>query len=119
MSAALTKNNGSVGGTSLRGYLETPWSFEETIARLLGAGFEMQDGDGDKLSVEFIGTFNGATFTLYDYKEDREIHIGGCNALKVKALAAALLPVLKAATPQPYTAAEHYDACEGHHWGQP
>ena len=114
--ARLRMNTGSSDGTSLQGYLEGPWSFEETIARLLGAGFTMQEGDGDKVSVEFVGTFDGHTFTLYDYKEDREVHIGGTRQLNVPGLHRELLALLTAATPCPYVAAEYYDGCEGHAW---
>ncbi len=116
MADLITKNEGDCMGTGLSGYLKTPWSFEETVARLLGAGFVRQPGDEYKCSVEFIGTFKGQTFTLYDYKEDRELHIGSATDIDVEALTAELLPLLTAATPQPYEADEYYSDCKGHSW---
>ena len=110
--------NASFGGTGFKAYLATPWSFEETIARLLGAGFERLDVDGDgKVSIEFIGSFGGQTFTLYDYKGDRALHIGW-DGLDVDGLNAALVALLMTATPVPYTATERYDECDGltHGW---
>lgn len=108
----------SIDGTSLRGYYESPWSFEETVARLITAsGQPARSFDQYKTSVEFRGTFHGHVFTLYDYKEGRTIHIGGADDLDrvgfVKALTAALMLV----TPTPYTAAEYYSDKIGHSWG--
>lgn len=109
-----------INGTSLQGYY-TPkagWSFEETVARLTTLSgqnpSEAFDGDG-KVTVEFVGTFDGAVFTLYDYYADRRIHIGGHGdgwgtpAVNVAALAAALDDALAPVPRAPYTA-------DGHSW---
>jgi hypothetical protein len=107
----------SVNGTSFRDYYNSPWGFEETIALLVTAsGQPAASPDQEKLSVEFRGTFNGSPFTLYDYKEDREIHIGGFDALNTCGLVAALTVALNAVAPTPYQAREYYDARGRHGW---
>ena len=92
-------------GTGFCGMLETPWSFEETVARLVTAsGGEPTQGDGYKLSVHFVGTFYGQVFTLYDYKGDGQVHIGGRTRLGVERLTHALVETLYSVTPTPYRA---------------
>lgn len=101
--------------SSLRGYFHGPWSFEETVARIAAAsGQPVQSDDDYKTSVSFEGTFNGQRFTLYDYKEDREIHVGGSAWLDVDGLCDALKTALANVTPQPYAAPEFYDEKQGH-----
>lgn len=57
-------------------------TFAEWVARLVtlsnGKG---RFGDFGKSSFEFQGTFNGEVFTLYDYKGDQSLHIGGNPAI--------------------------------------
>lgn len=106
----------NAAGTSLRGYLDnTPYRFEELIARLRGASGKNPTAatDGYKTSVEFTGAFNGQPFTLYDYKGDMTVHIGGTGRLDVDGLKAALLRLLRDAEPVSYEAALHYDELEG------
>lgn len=55
-------NGGSANDTSLCGYLPAPYA---ALADLLG---EPGEGDGYKVSTEWVVTFKGKTFTLYDYK---------------------------------------------------
>jgi hypothetical protein len=94
----------------LRAYYESPWSFEETVARLITASGQPARSDDDyKTSVSFEGTYYGRRFTLYDYKESRNIHIGGNNELNVTGLVAALNRELAAVEPTPYEAKEYYD----------
>ena len=82
-----------------RACYESPWSFEETVARIATAsGQPVKSDDRYKTSVNFVGVFAGQRFTLYDYKEDRTIHIGGSNALDV--------------------AKEYYDEKKGHGWSR-
>jgi hypothetical protein len=70
-------NVGNRNGTQLLGFFDAAdVDFEGAIAKLKAAGAE-DDGPGDKTTVEFHGTFNGAVFTLYDYKNDDRLHIGG------------------------------------------
>lgn len=104
----------SIGGTSLQGYLVTPWSFEETVARLITLCGPPRPGDEYKISVEFTGTFNGQVFSLYDYKGDRELHIGGHK--KLPGLVETICAALQDVKPTPYTATEHYDTRSSHGW---
>lgn len=100
--------------TYLRGYLESPFSFEETVARLITLSGQDPTADGYKVSVEFVGMFGGQPFTLYDYKEDRKIHIGGNDKLDVEGLAQELLVKLSSVEPTPYRVKEYYDQEQGH-----
>lgn len=105
--------------TGLRGYLRVEaLSFEETIARLrtLSGQDPTKIADGYKTSVEFGGTFGDEPFFLYDYKADREIHIGGSDRLDVAGLHAALVDALRTAVPTPYEAREAYDGNRTHGW---
>lgn len=108
-------------GTGLRGYLDNvPWSFEETVARLKTlSGQEPGDrADRDKTSVEFNGTFGGKVFTLYDYKGDRTIHIGGNGDLDVASLRDALRRALDGVRPSAYEAEvpRYYGGRQVHQW---
>jgi hypothetical protein len=116
--AELKWNGADVNGTSFRGMLSTPWSFEETVARLKALSGQDPTAQTDeyKVSVEFEGTFRGDTFTLYDYKGDNALHIGGTSDLDVAALQAALVPELWTVTPAPYTATIHYAERGTHGW---
>lgn len=102
----LVFDNVSASGTSLRGYLDgTPWAFEELVARVKAlSGVEIIGGDDDKTSVEFTGVFDGHVFTLYDYKGDRTLHIGGRGGLDVDGLKAVLVAQLAKVAPAAYTA---------------
>jgi hypothetical protein len=107
----------AAGGTSLRGYLDPPFDFEETVARLITvSGQPAESSDDYKTSVEFVGIWKGRTFTLYDYKEDRQIHIGGGDHLDVEGLRGAVLDAIEDVTPTPYEAREYYDRQRGHAW---
>jgi hypothetical protein len=103
------------GGAWLRGYFCSPWRFTETVARLIAAsGQPAKSMDEYKTSVNFRGAFKGSYFSLYDYKEDREIHIGGDNTLDVEGLQAALIEALAAVAPVTYEAQEYYDRKRSH-----
>lgn len=111
-------------GTSLQGIYKSPWSFEETVARLVALTGQNPTGGSDeyKVSICFAGTFgNGSggadVFTLYDYKEDRQIHVGGNHGrINVQELAAILTEDLSKVEPTPYKAEEFYDCKTGHQW---
>jgi hypothetical protein len=107
-----------IGGTSLRGYFESPWVFEETVARLVAASGQLgtESGDKYKISVQFIGRFLGQPFSLYDYKEDREIHVGVWPDFPLAEFCEALLKLLSEVEPMPYEAREHYDLERWHRW---
>lgn len=66
------------GGTALAGHFESPFGYENTIARLVtlsGQSDAIQPID-DGVDFEFIGQFKGVTFTVYNYGDER-FHIGG------------------------------------------
>ena len=69
-------NEGDDNGTCLLGYLNSPLSLEKTVA-ILRADGAVDEGPGDKTCYEFVGTWHGAVFTLYDYKGGGDLHIGG------------------------------------------
>lgn len=118
--------NVSPVATSLQGYLfeglptEPAWTFEETVARLITLTGQpaTEQTDQYKVSVEFIGTFEGKVFTLYDYKEGRELHIGAAekDVRWMSRLKEAIFAALKEVEPTPYQADEYYDRNEGHGW---
>jgi hypothetical protein len=108
------------GSTQLIAYYESPWSFEETVARLVTASGQpaaSPDG-GEKVSVEFTGAYRGQPFILYDYKGDRSIHIGGGHELTapVRGLVNQLTEILSLVEPTPYQVAERYDEKKSHSW---
>lgn len=105
-------------GTHLRAMLPTREAFALTIAKLITLSGQdpTEQTDEYKVSVEFIGTFRGEPFTLYDYKEDDEIHIGGSNRLDVDALIPVLMDALSTAEPTPFTARKHYDRGGNYGW---
>jgi len=111
----------SVDGTSLSGYFMegcTYRQFKETVAKIITVSGQMGTDatDGYKCSVEFVGTFKGQVFTLYDYKEDFQLHIGGRDGLDVRDLIAALTDALKDVTPTPFVATLHYDSRRQYGW---
>ncbi len=70
--------NAPIGGTSFSGvYLDvaTLGGFYSVVGVIALMAGEPQ-GDRDKTTVQFVGQFRGHIFTLYDYKRDRELHIG-------------------------------------------
>jgi len=107
------------GGTSLRGYLDnTTWKFEELVARLLTAsGQSMVVNGDDKASFDFVGRFGNQPFTLYDYKADMTVHIGGGPKLDVEGLKLALRSALLVVEPKPFTHATSYDGHTDYGWG--
>lgn len=106
----------NASGTSLQGEA-TPAdlgcaSFEELVAKL--ATLTGQDpaalADGYKTSVEFVGTFRGAVFTLYDWKGERGgLHIGGHPEFPVEECQRTLRAALAVVEPTPYRASADYD----------
>ena len=105
--------------TGFRSYLDDlPWPFEEAVARILAVSHQriFEQTDRYKMSFEARGKFEGSVFTLYDYKGDRRVHIGGPANLQVEDLKEALRVVLADAAPVPYEAHIHYSQGETYRW---
>ena len=112
-------------GTHFRRILHTsPWSFSEAVALLLDLSGTSQEqvfeasGD-DKVSVEFHGTWRDQVFTLYDWKNDFQLHIGGREALEVDSLERALLRHMETATPRAFKALATYERRIAYGFGAP
>jgi len=106
----------NISGTSLVGYFcDDPKVFEETVAKLITLSGQdpTERSDGYKTSVEFVGTYKGEAFTLYDYKGDHRLHIGGRGDLNLRAFILTLQDELKNVVPTPYTAKQYYDEVRG------
>lgn len=110
-----------INGTSLCGYFNSGRPFTLTVAYLKAASGQdpTAAGDGYKVSVEFTGTFKGEPFSLYDYKGDDQIHIGGRPTLDVPGLELALTAAIEQVQPAEYTATRHYDETDGTSHGWP
>ena len=105
--------------TAFRSYLDDlPWPFEEAVARILAVSRQpiFDQTDRCKMSFEARGKFEGSVFTLYDYKRDGRVHIGGPANLKVEDLKKALRVVLADAAPAPYEARIHYGRDGTYRW---
>jgi len=87
-------------------------TFEEVVARLYKLSkqeiFEQRDDYG-KTSFCIEGTFRGEPFTLYDYKEDFDIHIGGSSNIDVHNLRKELDNLIMDTIPKEYKAKTFYD----------
>ena len=104
---------GEMNGTHLQGYwYELPYSFEETVARLITVSGQKPGGGGYKSSFDFYGTYEGKVFTLYDYKGDYRIHIGGRSELELEELREVLTEEIADAEPTPYEAVAEYHGPE-------
>lgn len=52
------------------------YTFQDVVDRLHGIAPEVFTTSDDKSTFGIEGTFDGAIFTLYDYKRDHQIHVG-------------------------------------------
>ena len=119
-SALVWDSGADIKGTYFVDYLDYPISFEELVARLITLSEQdpTTQTDDYKTSVEFVGEYNGETFTIYDYKGDMRLHIGGTGRLDTASLIQHLRDTLYACSPTPYTAQMHYGSHAGevHKW---
>lgn len=72
---------GDYAGTSLLGYMEASY---RDLVRVLGK--PNAEGDQYKVSTEWVVTFAGRTFTIYDYKVTRLYDRGGISVKAFRAL---------------------------------
>lgn len=110
--------NAGYGGTYFIEYLETPYTFEEAVARLYTlAGYDIfEESDGDKTSFHITCVYGGNAFSLYDYKEDDEIHIGGRREWNMVGFIDSLLQLMSQTIPTPYRAKCYYSDCHKYSW---
>lgn len=82
------------------------FSFPEMVGRLRSlCDYDIFDDPIEKTSFNVIGTYKGNTFTLYDYKGDHNIHIGGYKGkLDVSELIRILADNIKKTQPCTYEA---------------
>jgi len=111
--------NAETNGTSFRAMFTSPWSFEETVGRILRSSGQtiFANSDEYKVSFEAVGLFNGEVFTLYDYKGDFGVHIGGHDELDFKGLHNWLVNLLADTIPSNYSAMIHYNGDRGKRYG--
>jgi hypothetical protein len=95
-------------GTCFQAYLPTD-NFQLTVAKLLTLSGQTVPEHGmlDKSTFDLMGTWRGQPFSLYDYKYDGEIHIGGSKELDVPGLSEALFAGLNGVEGTPYKAVYH------------
>ena len=96
-------------GTCFQAYFPTD-NFQETVAKLITASGQQDsfaNEQGCKCTIDFMGTWRGQPFTLYDYKFDECVHIGGREQLDVQGLCAELEKVLEPVVPTPYKTYVH------------
>ena len=85
-------------------------SFENTFGKIRVFGGKNVSYGGDNSTFEFIGTYDGQQYSLYDYKNDRNVHIGGGAKLNVSGLKTFLLKQLdEIKTFEPFFAADEDD----------
>ena len=105
---AIKWRDGEINGTHLQGYWNPPYTFVETVARLITVSGQKPVVDGYKCTVDFHGTYEGQVFTLYDYKGDYRIHIGARSAIDLEELTKVLEEEIADAEPTPYEASSDY-----------
>ena len=103
---------GETNGTHLQGYWNSPYTFVETVARLITVSGQKPVVDGYKCTVDFHGTYQGQVFTLYDYKGDYCFHIGARSAIDLEELTKVLDEEIADAEPTPYEASSDYQGPE-------
>jgi len=94
--------------------LPMTYKFNEMVARLHTIGLSngvniFDNGDKYKLTFELAGKYNGQVFTLYDWKCDNEIHVGGHDTLDRKGLISELMELIKETKPTKFTSKYYYD----------
>ena len=108
---------GEIDGTYYLGFWDDlPYSFEETVARLITVSGQNPIINGYKCSFDFHGTYEGKVFTLYDYKGDYRIHIGGKRGLNLEGLKQFLAEEIADSEPTPYEAVADYHPGIRHQW---
>lgn len=86
-------------------------TFEEVVARLYNLSKQeiFEQGDNCKLSFLVNGFYKNSPFTLYDYKGDFDIHIGGKEELDIDGLRKELDDLIMATNPKSFKTNINYD----------
>lgn len=89
------------------------WTFEKVVACINNLSDQniFERTDKYKVSFELVGTYKGICFTLYDWKEDNCVHIGGTEDLDIDGLKKELIEVIKMTEPKPFKTRLYY-TCE-------
>lgn len=84
--------------------IDSSLSFEKIVACLYEMSGQpiFQQGDDYKMIFCVNGTYDGEPFTLYDWKGDRSVHIGGSDRLNVDGLIKELLVRIMITTPKKF-----------------
>jgi hypothetical protein len=92
--------------------LHVPFSFEEAVARLVGLSGQNPAAPPEliKRAIRFSGRWDGHYFTIYNYKDNSRLHIGGEPALRgdIADLRDELIAGIGAATPHPFRCTGRY-----------
>lgn len=84
--------------------IDASLSFEKIVACLYEMSGQpiFQQGDDYKMIFCVNGTFDGEPFSLYDWKGDRSVHIGGRDTLNADGLIKELLRLIMITTPKKF-----------------
>ena len=96
-------------------YITPPYPFEESVARLYAlAGYEIFDcTDEFKLSFNASGTYKGKPFSIYDWKCDNLLHVGGKDDFDIVSFKKDIVKLMKTVKPKHYEAKYYYNNCYG------
>lgn len=83
----------SIGGTFFRCYLTGRFSEMKRKLENMSGQDSLCDSWGEQTTFMFVGSIGGHTFTIYDYEDDKRLHIGGTDVLDLGALELALKDV--------------------------
>ena len=112
-------NSFDINNTSFIDYYTPSIKFEEIVARLNTIGIKnniniFDNADKYKTTFELDGKYGDNVFSLYDYKSNNMIHIGGHKGkLDVAGLKKHLDSVLFDNEPTNFTQKYYYDDSEG------
>ena len=102
-----------LNGTHLLGYLDHPYLFAQALSRLYYLAdynifADRNRGDIYKSSFGINGSYEGKRFSLYDYKDDERIHIGGDDNLNLDGLKHQLLCMMETANEPSFVTHSNY-----------
>lgn len=120
MQPIIFRENINTNNTHFQDFLTiTNMTFQEIVARLYAISNQkiFENSDEYKTSFEISGLYEGNIFTLYDYKCDFKIHIGGHDNLDIFDLKKDLTTLILNTEPKPYVAKLYYDRDDVYSFG--